>query len=136
MIGVGRATCDRQGDEMAKPKDMPIEVIELVAQRFRVLGEPVRLQILQLLDREEMSVGELATAVGTTQPNVSKHLRILQESGLVGRRQEGNTAWYRITDPTVFDLCDVVCGSLGDRFAQQAATMRELAPRPPSPRKR
>lgn len=111
---------------MAKLKTMPREVIELVAHRFRVLGEPVRLQILQVLNNEESSVGDLAKSVGSTQPNVSKHLRILQEAGLVARRQDGNTVWYRIADSTVFDLCDVVCGSLGNQFAQQAAAMEKM----------
>src|SRR5437762_13201876 len=64
--------------------------IELIAERFRILGEPIRIRILQELENGERNVSELVAAIGSSQPNVSKHLRILQESGVVGRRQEGN----------------------------------------------
>lgn len=103
------------------------EVVELVASRFRILGEPLRLRILQVLDREEeMSVSSLAEEVGSTQPNVSKHLKILQEAGLVGRRQDGNTVYCYVADPTVFDLCDVVCGSLYEQFREQSDIVKAL----------
>jgi DNA-binding transcriptional ArsR family regulator len=100
------------------------EAIELVSNRFKVLGEPLRLRIINLLEDGEMSVGALTTAIGSTQPNVSKHLKILQDAGLVARRQEGNTAFYAIADPTVYDLCEVVCTSLHDRLTEQAGIMR------------
>ena len=97
------------------------EALEMVAARFKVLAEPLRLRILQELEaRGEMSVSELTEAVGATQPNVSKHLRILQDQGLVGRRQAGNTVFCFIADPSVLALCDAVCGSLRDRLASQA----------------
>jgi DNA-binding transcriptional ArsR family regulator len=104
-------------------------VLDLVANRFRILGEPVRLRILALLNQKEMSVTDLTDAVGSSQPNVSKHLRILQEAGLVGRRQEGNTVYCFIADPGVFELCDLVCGSLSDRLQQQTKVLRGLKPR-------
>ncbi len=103
--------------------------IELVASRFRVLGEPLRLRILETLNQREMSVNELTEAVGSTQPNVSKHLKILQDAGLIGRRQEGNTVFCFIADPTVFELCDVVCGAIGDRLAASAALMKKASRR-------
>ena len=97
------------------------EALELVAARFKVLAEPLRLRILQELESHgEMSVSELTEAVGATQPNVSKHLRILQDQGLVGRRQAGNTVFCFIADPTVIALCDAVCGSLRERLTTQA----------------
>ncbi len=102
---------------------MPLspEALELVAARFKVLAEPLRLRILQELElRGEMSVTELTEAVSATQPNVSKHLKILQDQGLVGRRQAGNTVFCFIADPTVITLCDAVCGSLRDRLVNQA----------------
>lgn len=111
----------------AKDQILDPAVLELIASRFRVLGEPLRLRILQILDREkEMSVSLLAEEVESTQPNVSKHLNILQKAGLVGRRKEGNTVYCRVTDPTVFELCDVVCGSLYDRLKEQADIVKSL----------
>lgn len=100
------------------------ESIDLVAGRFKVLAEPVRLRILQSLEPGEKSVGALAEEIETTQPNVSKHLRILQEAGFVARRQEGNTVFYSIADPCVYELCDLVCRSLRDRFAAQAGLFK------------
>jgi ArsR family transcriptional regulator len=64
--------------------------------------------------------------VKATQPNVSKHLRILQDARIVGRRQNGNNVYYSIADPTVLDLCDAVCGSLGTQLTQDAALADEL----------
>ncbi|MBS1769088.1 MAG: helix-turn-helix transcriptional regulator [Acidobacteria bacterium] len=100
---------------------MSPEALLLVAARFKVLAEPMRLQILQVLKSGEASVNELTEAVASTQPNVSKHLRVLQDEDLVARRQVGNNAFYRISDKTVFKLCDVVCGSLKNNFEEQAA---------------
>lgn len=102
------------------------EVVDLVAARFRILGEPIRIQLLQALQPGERNVSDLVGAVGSTQPNVSKHLRILQDAGLVGRRQDGNNVYYAITDPTVFALCDAVCSSIGVRLDQHATLAAEL----------
>ena len=98
-----------------------MEALRLVAARFKVLSDPMRLRMLQELEQGERSVTALTEAVESTQPNVSKHLKMLQEAGLVARRQEGNTVYYSIADATVFDLCDVVCGSLQERFAAHAS---------------
>ncbi len=102
------------------------EVVDLVAARFRILGEPIRIQLLQALQPGERNVSDLVGAVGSTQPNVSKHLRILQDAGLVSRRQDGNNVYYSITDPTVFTLCDAVCSSIGVRLTQHATLAAEL----------
>lgn len=100
------------------------QALELVAARFRLLSEPMRLRILQELREGEKSVGELTETVASTQPNVSKHLKILQDAGLLTRRQAGNSAYYAIADPSVFELCDVVCDGLRERIAAQAAIFR------------
>lgn len=102
------------------------EAIEFVAQCFRTLGVPIRIRILQALREGERNVNELAIAAGSTQPGVSKNLRILQSAGLVARRQDGNNVYYSIADPAVFDLCDTVCGSVGARLAQHASVANEL----------
>lgn len=104
-----------------KRQNMSLEALQLVAARFKVLSDPMRLRILQLLEEGETSVSALAEAVESTQPNVSKHLKTMQDAGLLARRQEGNTVFYSIADPTVFDLCDVVCSSLAERFAAHAS---------------
>jgi ArsR family transcriptional regulator len=101
-------------------KNMSPQALELVANRFKILSEPLRLQILQLLQNGEKSVTELTALIETSQPNVSKHLKILQTSGLVKRRQNGNTVFYAIADESIFTLCEVVCNSLETRLKNQA----------------
>ena len=104
----------------SKHRELSPEALQLVAGRFRVLAEPLRLRILQLLRGGEKNVSELTSILGTTQPNVSKHLRVLQEAGLISRRQSGTTVYCFIADPSVFELCDVVCTSLQARVSAQA----------------
>lgn len=91
------------------------ELIELIARRFRVLGDPSRLRLLDLLSREEASVQELTETLGTTQQNVSKHLGVLLQAGLVARRKIGNYVFYSVPDESVFALCEHVCGSLAEQ---------------------
>ncbi|HZP46865.1 MAG TPA: metalloregulator ArsR/SmtB family transcription factor [Candidatus Binataceae bacterium] len=102
---------------------IPPAALELVAARFRALGEPLRLRMLQSLEGREMSVSALAGMVGSTQPNISKHLRVLQEVGLVRRRQQGVTAYYAIADETVFELCELVCAGVRDRLESQVGAL-------------
>ena len=97
------------------------EALALVAARFKVLSEPLRLRILQELEPGKLSVGELTAAVGATQPNVSKHLKMLQDAGIVAREQKGNTAFYSLADESVSALCDLVCGSLKEGFSERSA---------------
>jgi DNA-binding transcriptional ArsR family regulator len=108
---------------MPKKKNwaMPPEALQLVAERFKILAEPIRLRILQSLEAGELSVNEVTTAVESTQPNVSKHLKILQDAGIIARRQEGNTVFYRIADESIFQLCELVCASLKERYASRSA---------------
>lgn len=105
---------------MAGHKLLPPEAMTLVAARFKVLGDPMRLRILNSLQDGELSVREITEAVAASQPNVSKHLKTLQDAGLVARRQEGNLVYYSSADETVFQLCDVVCNSLQQHLAAQA----------------
>lgn len=118
-----------------KHAEMSPEALELVAARFKVLSEPLRLRIMQTLQGGELSVSEITEAVESTQPNVSKHLKMLQEAGLVGRRQEGNTVYCSIADETVFELCDVVCSSLRERLEVQAGAFGQGAGRPSARRR-
>ena len=106
-------------------KLLPDEALELVATRFRVLGEPVRLKLLQLVCEGEMSVTKLVEASDAGQANVSKHLGILLGAGLVARRKEGLNVFYRIADESVIELCEIVCRSLGVRFAAQHKVIKQ-----------
>lgn len=100
----------------------------MIAERFKVLAEPMRLRILHAMWDGERTVSDIVEAVGGLQANVSKHLGVLQQAGLVARRKEGLRAFYRIADPTVFDLCEVVCESLHDRLSQQIDEIQPVAP--------
>lgn len=96
--------------------NMSLEALELVAERFKALSEPIRLRILQELHQGEMSVSEITQAIESSQPNVSKHLKLLQDAGLLAR-QEGNTVYYSISDKVVFDICEIVCNSLREKLS-------------------
>jgi DNA-binding transcriptional ArsR family regulator len=97
---------------MALPHPLPEELAELIARRFRALGDPMRVRILDLLRDHELSVTALAELLGAGQQNVSKHLAVLVESGMLARRKEGTHVYYRIADEGVFALCEQICGSL------------------------
>ena len=94
---------------------LPREALELIAKRFRALGDPTRLAMLQSLFAGERTVQELVELTGTSQANTSKHLGLLLEQGLVGRRRDGAFVRYRIVDATLEWLCQLVCGSLAER---------------------
>jgi ArsR family transcriptional regulator len=97
-------------------------MLELVAERFKVLAEPARLQILNALRDDEMTVTELVEATGLGQANVSKHLQLLLGAGFVARRKAGLFAYYRLADEAIFALCDIMCGRLeAETRARQAA---------------
>jgi DNA-binding transcriptional ArsR family regulator len=100
---------------MAVSHPVSDDLVELIAERFRALSEPIRIKLLDQLREGEATVLELTERIGTTQQNVSKHLGMLQRSGIVARRKQGNFAYYRIVDEGVFALCEEVCGSLQRR---------------------
>ena len=91
---------------------LPADLVELIAERFRVLSEPTRIRLLDRLREGEASVLDLTEAIGTTEQNVSKHLGLLHRAGILARRKQGNFAYYSIADERVFELCETVCGSL------------------------
>jgi ArsR family transcriptional regulator len=101
-------------------KNLSNEALELIAERFKVMSEPIRLQILHSLQEGEKSVNELTEAVQTSQPNVSKHLKILHKNGIIDRLQNGNTVYYSIKDESIFTLCELVCGSLEEQHKSKA----------------
>ena len=94
------------------PHPLPAPLIELIAERFRLLGEPMRISLLDALREGPATVQELQQVTGASQQNVSKHLSLLLRSGLVSRTKQGNYSRYAIADEGVFDLCEQVCGGL------------------------
>ena len=108
----------------ALPDPLPDQLVEIVARRFRVLGEPMRIRLLNRMRDGGATVQELQEATGASQQNVSKHLGVLLNAGLVARRKEGNFARYEIADPVVFDLCDLVCGGLRRQLDELDAVLR------------
>lgn len=109
---------------MESKKHFPLsdEALEMIAQRFKILSEPVRLRLLQQLLAGDKNVNELAQVIHSTQANISKHLGILAAAGIVGRKKIGVSTYYRIADTSIFTLCDLVCSSL----QVQGSAMLEL----------
>ncbi|HUE88804.1 MAG TPA: metalloregulator ArsR/SmtB family transcription factor [Vicinamibacterales bacterium] len=91
---------------------MTLDLFEPVAERFRALGEPARLRILNALRGGEATVGELVETTGLTQANLSKHLQLLHALGFVTRRKQGLFVYYTLADADIFRLCDIMCGRL------------------------
>jgi ArsR family transcriptional regulator len=106
---------------MPLPHPLPDDLAELIARRFRAIAEPMRIRLLDRLRDGEASVNELAEQLGASQQNVSKHLSLLADVGIVGRRKEGNRVYYRIVDEGVLGLCEQVCGSVQAQLASLAA---------------
>jgi DNA-binding transcriptional ArsR family regulator len=112
---------------MPLPHPLPEPLAELIARRFRVIGEPMRIRLLDRLREGEATVQELTEALGASQQNVSKHLQVLLEAGIVGRRKQGNHAYYGIVDEGVLALCEQVCGSLQRQLADLNALLEGAA---------
>ncbi len=110
-------------------KELSDEALDLIAGRFRALAEPMRLKILNTIGDGELSVMEIVKATGGGQANVSKHLAILLNEGIVARRKEGLNTFYRVADESIFNLCESVCSSLGEHLAAKHGAVRNYAKR-------
>jgi DNA-binding transcriptional ArsR family regulator len=95
-------------------------LFEPVADRLRVLADPTRLRILNMLREGEASVVQIVRNVGASQPNVSRHLALLLRAGIVTRRPQGREVHYRVVDPFVDQICEAICGSLRAHVDRQA----------------
>ena len=104
---------------MTLPHPLPQDLAELIARRFRALGEPMRVRA-EIASLDELSVSELTEQLGASQQNASKHLVLLVDAGMLARRKDGNRVYYRIADEGVFALCEQVCGSLQAQLAALA----------------
>jgi len=103
-----------------KPRPLSGPALALIARRFAVLAEPMRLRLVHALFEGEKNVNALVRLTGGTQANVSRHLQTLTQAGVLARRKEGLQVFYAIADPSIFQLCELVCGSLEKQLTQEA----------------
>lgn len=112
---------------MKSSETVPAEVVQQVAEYFGVLSEPMRLRILNLLRDGEKCVQDLVEETETSQANVSKHLKVMLQAGILNRRSKGTSAYYSVADDLIFELCNLVCDRLASRIEQQARHFRAFS---------
>jgi DNA-binding transcriptional ArsR family regulator len=115
-----------QADSDCRFVKLSPETLQLVADFFKVLSESSRLQIVCTLKLGEKNVSEIIEATGLGQANVSKHLKILAQAGIVKRQQQGVCVYYQIANAFVFELCELVCDSLSVQMQQQSEQIAHL----------
>lgn len=108
------------------PVAIPDEFLERMSEKFRMLADPTRLAILRVLLDGEKSVGRVVEETGRGQANVSKHLKLLAEAGIVGRRKEGLQVFYAVADPLIEQVCGLVCGSIVREVEQDVERGRKI----------
>lgn len=106
-----------------KPRELSDEALVMIARRFAVLSEPMRLRLLHSLFEGEKNVNTLVTLSGGTQANVSRHLGTLTDAGMLARRKEGLQVFYSIADPSIFQLCELVCSTLEKQLEKRATVL-------------
>ncbi len=107
------------------PHPLTDQLAELIARRLRLIGDATRIRLLDLLSDGEKSVNALASEMGASQQNVSKHLAALADAGIVTRRRAGNFVYYELPDSHVLDLCEQVCNALLSQAAALTATVSD-----------
>ena len=105
---------------------IPDEFLDLMAEKFRMLSDPTRLAILRSLMAGERNVTRVVEETGRNQANVSKHLKMLADAGLVARRKEGLQVFYRLDDPLVERLCKLVCETIVQEAQEEVQRHRKL----------
>ena len=118
------------GQQPLFPHPLADPLADLIAQRFRVLAEPMRIKLLDHLRGGGATVTELQEALGASQQNVSKHLGILHSAGMVNRTKDGNQTRYAIADDSVLELCEEVCGGVRRQLGDRVANAPILVPDP------
>lgn len=113
-------------EEASQVAHLSVESLTLIANFFKVLSEPSRLQIVCTLKSGPQNVTEIIQQTGLGQANVSKHLKLLAQAGIVSRQQRGVSAYYRIANPTFFKLCELVCEALSIQLVQQNKQVEEI----------
>lgn len=105
---------------------IPDEFLDLMAEKFRMLSDPTRLAILRALMAGERNVSQVIAETGRNQANVSKHLKMMAEAGLVSRRKEGLQVFYELADPLVERLCKLVCETIVEGAKGEMARQKRL----------
>lgn len=100
----------------SKMSELNEQALEYVSKYFKALAEPMRLKVLNALQDGEKNVSQLTQISGGTQANISKHLTLLTQYNLVKRQSRGTNVYYKIADPSVYELCELVCGQIGKRM--------------------
>lgn len=108
------------------PATIPDAFLDLMAEKFRMLADPTRLAILRALMQGERNVTQVVEETGRNQANVSKHLKLLADAGLVTRRKQGLQVFYRLDDPLVDRLCKLVCETIVQDAQQAVARQKTL----------
>ena len=106
------------------PSPIPVDLAEMIAARLRIIGDPTRIRILDLLRDDELTVTQITEQLDTSQQNASKHLGMLLQAGIVARRKDGNSSIYSIADRGVYELCEQVCGGLQLQLAELTALVQ------------
>ena len=114
-----RRAAPEAGDELD-------QVFSVVARYFGVLSEPTRLKILHTICQSERSVSAIVEATGATQTNVSRHLGLMLNAGVVSRRREGNAVYYRVANPEFVEICRTVCVQIASRIDEQKPLRKDL----------
>ena len=113
-------------DSSSVPHPLPLPLVELIAQRFRVIGEPMRIRLLDALRDGPLTINELTEALGASQQNVSKHVAVLALAGIVSREKDGTRVRCSIADESIFEMCEIVCGGLREQAGELAQLLRPL----------
>lgn len=106
------------------PEKLTEHALELIAGKFKALSESARLRLILALKEGEKNVSTLVDETGLGQANTSRHLQLLLDVGIVGRRKEGLHVYYFIQDKNIFSLCSQVCGSLEKHHTRRARSFK------------
>ncbi|HIK15830.1 MAG TPA: winged helix-turn-helix transcriptional regulator [Leptolyngbyaceae cyanobacterium M33_DOE_097] len=122
-----KTAASQTGESEYNISQLPPEALGLMANFFKVLSEVSRLQIVCSLKTGAKNVTEIIEATGLGQANVSKHLKMLTQAGVVAREQRGVCVYYQIANPFLFNLCDLVCEALFAQVEQQSQQLQQLS---------
>jgi DNA-binding transcriptional ArsR family regulator len=102
------------------------QLFDAVAVYFHVLSEPMRLKIMRSICQEEKSVNQIVEEVEGGQANVSRHLKLMFQHGVVAKRKEGTQVLYKVSDPTMVDICRSVCSMIAGRIDDSQPMRNQL----------